>query len=278
MKIFIKSLAILIAVLALSPVTHAQVTATIIEESITPEVPDDEEDNRIFASVSFTIQIKGAKGHDIRLEIPWKDAAGKPVYFDDDKEAITMAVYEMENDIDTLKSWNGTYHDSFMLKPGIHKLNGTIRLFDLTEGKYIPLTGAKKHTFSMKSTKKAPGVEIRSADTEHNKYHNNNKCLFVHYALQANWMKGKELKCVVTLYKADGTLMKQKNGKPETTTEYLTPSYTFSVWDNRWASFPNNGMNLPKGKTNCYAIIRIYDAKTGKLLASSKKLEFYVAG
>lgn len=268
---------LLICLALLTPyIASAQVVATILEQEITPSVPDVDNDNRIYASFSYTIKVEGAAGHTLRVEVPLKDMYGKTVYFniDNNEEAITDSRYEIESSTETIEGWAGAYHDAFWLKPGVHKLTGTIRIFDETAGKYITVKGAKPLSFSLTSTKKAPGIEITSCYIEGNQYYNNAKGMYVKYEFEANWMKGKEIKVDVSLYKANGSPLYQNNGKHDKLTWTTTSIYTFSTWSDRWAHFPYAGMNLPRGNTSCYAIIRFYDVKTGKLLKTSKKLEF----
>lgn len=269
---------VLCCVALLSPCKlSAQVTATILEQELTPSVPD-VDNNRVYASVSYTIKVEGAEGHSLRVEIPWTDMKNNPVYFDIDngETALNTQTYYLNSATDTIEGWCGPYHDSFWLKPGTHKLNGTIKLFDETLGKYIDLKGAKKHTLSIKSTKKAQGAVFTKHVIEHNKYVGNSKVMYVWYSFETSWLKGKEIKTDVTLYKSNGSVISQNNGKPEKVIGTVTSTYTFTSFSDRWAYFPYAGMKLPKGSTNCYALIRLYDAKTGKVLATSPKLTFIV--
>ena len=173
---------LLICLALLTPyIASAQVVATILEQEITPSVPDVDEDNRIYASVSYTIKVEGAAGHTLRVEVPWKDMYGKPVYsnIDENTEFISTYSYEIESSTDKIEGWMGPYHDAFWLKPGVHNLTGTIRIFDETAGKYITLKGTKPLSFSLTSTKKAPGIEITSCYIEGNQYYNNDKGMYV---------------------------------------------------------------------------------------------------
>jgi|GEM_PF-6936927 len=255
----------------------AQVTARIIEQELTPSVIDIESD-REYASVSYSIEVKGAKGHTIRVEIPWKNIYDKPVYFNIDEKEIALSndSYTIEADSDTIVGWCGSYHDSFWLKPGLQKINGTIRLYDETLGKYIALKGAKKHSFTFTSYKKPQGVELTEAYLEHNKYIDGKKVMYVNYSVEMNWFKGKDIRCEVSLHRANGTPIYCYDGKADKNTSTMTPNYTFCVYSDRWVWFSYSSMKVPNGKTNCYALIRFYDVKTGKLLAKSNKLEFYL--
>lgn len=276
--IVMKKIAILAAVCALVHVpceAVAQVSAKIIEQALTPSVTDTD-DNRIYASMSYTIEVVGAEGHTLRVEVPWKDASNKPVYFniDEGEEAISHDTYQIEAGTDTIVGWCGVYHDAMWLKPGVQKVNGTIRIYDETMGKYITVTGARKHTFSYTSQTRAKGVNLTSNYLDHNQYVNGNKVMYVRYALDINWMKGRTVRCDITLHKWGGASILDKKGKPFKNTTTYTPSYTFSNWTDRWCWFSYAHMKMPVGQTRCYALIRFYDAKTGALLKSSEKLEF----
>ena len=227
--------------------------------------------------MSYTIKVEGADGHTLRVEIPWKEY-DKPVYYniDDDEIALSSASYEIESSTDTIVDWCGSYHDSFWLKPGVHKLNGTIRLFDETSGNYVTLIGARKHFFSFKSSKDAQGVKITGCYLEHNQFYNGAKGMYVRYSFDTNWMKGKEINTVVSLYKSNGSIIYGYNGNPKKVPNIRPILSTFSSTSNAWVHFPYAGMKLPKGKSNCYAIIKIYDAKSGRVLATSNKLSFSV--
>lgn len=277
MKKFISTLTIACVALFIPSIAVAQVTATILEQELTPSVTDTD-DYREYVSVSYTIKVTGAENHTLRVEIPWLDINNKQVYtnIDEGEKAISTGTYYMESNTDTIVGWCGHYHDSFWLKPGLQKLNGTIRLFDETLGKYIPLTGAKKHTFSYTSEKKGQGVQITNCYLEHNQYVNGNKVMYVRYSVDMNWMKNKNVKCDISLFKANGSPIYCYNGKADKNVNTFTPTYTFTTWSDQWAWFSYASMNMPKGKTNCYALIRFYDAKTGALLAKSQKLEFYL--
>ena len=254
----------------------AQVVAKIVEEKFTSSVPDVDNNNRIYASVSYTIKVDGAEGHTLRVEIPWKDAQGKQVYTSIDNNELAMASesYTLESSTDTISGWCGSYHDALCLKPGLHKLNGTIRIFDETSGQYITLNGAKKHIISVTSTKKAPGAKITSCFIEHNQYRNNSKGMYVKFEFELNWMKGQEIKYDISLYRSNGAVMYQKSGKPEKITSTRIPGYTFTNYSDMWGFFPYAGMKLPSGAWNCYALVRLYDVKTGRLLATSNKIDF----
>lgn len=269
---------LLVAAFLLPLAARGEVIATVIEETVTPSVPDMDEDGRIYASVSYNIKVTGAKDHRLRVEYPWYDSLGKPVYFDidDGKQAISTVNYTMSQDNDTIESWIGPYHDAFMLKPGEHKLNTTMRIFDETAGKYIKVEGAKKLYFTLTSTEEAPGIVVTSQYIEHNQYRDNVKVMYVKYAFEANWMKGREIKWTVSLHKANGTPIYYSGGGTEKVTSTATATYTFTVWNDRSAFFPYSGFKLPRGKTKCYAIIKFYDAKTGKAIPAkgNKKMEF----
>lgn len=258
--------------------TFGIVTATVVEEEITPSIPDMDDDGRVYASVSYTINVKGANGHTLRIEIPWLDALGKPTYFniDEGEQAVSTETYTADSDDYNIEGWVGTYHDAFWLKPGSHKLNGTIRIFDETAGKYIKLEGAKKHLLTIESQKKAPGIVVTNQYIEHNQYHNNAKGMHVRYEFEANWMKGREIRWEVRLYKANGTPIPLASGGVEKVTSNGTCTYTFCKWSDLGAHFPYSGMKLPRGKTNCYAIIKFFDAKTGKPIPAkgANKMEF----
>jgi len=270
---------LLMAAFLLPLAARGEVIATVIEETVTPSVPDMDEDGRIYASVSYNIKVTGAKDHRLRVEYPWYDSLGKPVYFniDKDKRAISTEDYTMSQDNDTIEGWHGPYHDAFMLKPGEHKLNTTMRIFDETAGKYIKVEGAKKLYLTMTSTKAAPGIVVTSQYIEHNQYRDDNaKGMRVKHAFEANWMKGREIKWTISLHKANGTLIYHTGGGTQKVTATGTATYTFTVWDERSAFFPYSGFKLPRGKTKCYAIIKFYDAKTGKAIPAkgNKKMEF----
>ncbi len=275
MKKFFTSLAVSCFALCMPYEALAQVSATIIEQDITPAVMDLDND-REYVSVSYTIKVTGAEGHTLRVEAPWLNVNKKAVYtnIDEGEKAMSNDSYTINLDTDTIEGWCGTYHDSFWLRPGLHKLNTTLRLFDETLGKYIPLTGAKMLTFSYTSQKKPQGVVFTSHYLEHNKYVDGQKVMYVRYEFETNWLRNKQLRCEVALYKANGTPLYTNQGKHHKNVWNPTPTYTFSTYSDRWAWFSYSAMRMPKGKTNCYAIIRIYDAKTGTVLGKSPKLEF----
>ena len=193
---------------------------------------------------------------------------------DNNELAMASESYTLESSTDTISGWCGSYHDALCLKPGLHKLNGTIRIFDETSGQYITLNGAKKHIISVTSTKKAPGAKITSCYIEHNQYRNNSKGMYVKYEFELNWMKGKEVRSEVCLYRSNGAVLYQNSGKPEKVIGTGSGVYTFTKYNDQWAFFPYAGIKLPKGAWSCYALVRLVDVKTGRVLATSNKLDF----
>lgn len=259
---------------------NSEVKVLISEQNFTPQLfVEEEEYVGDVSKLDYKIRIKGAKGHEIRVEVDWIDENGKPVYdnIDEDEEASSYETYEIEDDNDVIEDYLYLYHGDLWLKPGKHKVSGSLRIYDETEDKYIPIPVQPKHTATVTSYRAAPGIVFTEYYTEHNEYHNGAKGMYVRYDFEANWLKGKDLKIVVGLFYKNGTKLYNIKGKADQTEGYATPGYTFTIYNDQWSFFPYAGIKLPKGKkTTLYAIIRVYDDRTGKLINSSPKMEFWV--
>ena len=122
----------------------------------------------------------------------------------------------------------------------------------------------------------AQSAKITKAYLEHNQYVNGNKVMYVRYGIETFGLKNKKVKCVVSLYKkSTGKPVTDYNGKKMSNTIYMTPAYDDTVYNSNYAWFSYAHMKLPKGRTDCYALIRIYNS-AGKLLKTSQKLDFWV--
>lgn len=259
---------------------YAAPTATVISQSMVPDFQYEDEDGdyRDLLKVAWSIEVKGASGHKLRLEYQLLDANGKKVYYDDDDPAFITRTYEVDDSPETITGWYGPFQDRLLLMPGSHKLHTTLKLFDMSTGEYIPLTGAKVMYASVVSHKVSKGIVVTYQSMEHNYWNNNAKGFKFNYNFEANWYKGKAIKAVLTVYKANGTKALTSKGKPVTYSVTYTPGYNFTTWSDRWITIPYSMISAPKGKTDFFAKITFYDEATGAILPTkgNNKINFWL--
>lgn len=124
------------------------------------------------------------------------------------------------------------------------------------------------------ASKARGNAKITNYSMSHNQYYNNSKGFYIYYSFVVNGMQGRQLKCVATLYRSNGSKIHFYNGSVASATWYCTPGYPTTNFNNNWFFFPYN-LNVPYGyNPNCYAIIRIYDAASGRVLGKSSKITF----
>ena len=140
----------------------------------------------------------------------------------------------------------------------------------------MQMSAYEPSTRHSKSSSSRQSAVISNAYLEHNKYLDGNKVMYVRYNLDTYGLEGKKVRVEVSLYKKNGKPLYQNNGKKEKQDLMLNPAYEHTVYTNNWAWFSYGHMKLPSGRTNCYAVIKVYNASTGKLLKTSQKLDFYV--
>lgn len=116
---------------------------------------------------------------------------------------------------------------------------------------------------------------ITQSYLQHNQYVNNQKVMYVRYSFDTYGVRGQNIKAEVTLYKSNGKPIYGYNGAKMSNTQTLYAGYDRTIFNNYWAWFAINAMNLPRGRNNCYALIRIISS-SGKLLGKSQKLTFYL--
>lgn len=117
---------------------------------------------------------------------------------------------------------------------------------------------------------KAASAHITNMYLQHNQFHNGNKGMFVRYDFNVTGQMGRNVKAEVTLYKSNGKKIYFQNGSLVRFTLSCTPGYETTFYNGSWAFFPYATMNLPYGRTDCYAMVKIYSSG-GKVLASRKE-------
>lgn len=117
---------------------------------------------------------------------------------------------------------------------------------------------------------------VTNAYLEHNRMEQGQKVMFVRYGARIFGLRGGQVKCVVSLYKKNGKPLTDLSGKALSNTLYLNPAYDDTVYNNNWAWFAYSHMKVTAARTDCYALIKIYNARTGKLIGKSQKLDFWV--
>lgn len=150
------------------------------------------------------------------------------------------------------------------------------------EGNYVPQSDSeaikwyKKAQANGLDIPKEPSVIIDNAYTEGNVVQDLGKGMQVKYSFNTYWMKQMEIKIVTSLYFSNGKPLNYIRGNAISATQYITPSYIFRQYYDCYVHFPYEMMALNYGNNDCYAVIRFYNASTGKLLGSSEKLRFDV--
>lgn len=120
---------------------------------------------------------------------------------------------------------------------------------------------------------KAAGANITNLYTQHNQFHNGNNGMFVRFDYNVSGLRGKTVKAQVTLYKSNGQKIKFLNGTTATYTLSGTPAYDLTNYNGMWVFFPHS-FNLPRGRTDCYALVQII-SPSGKVLTSRKTTFWY---
>lgn len=99
--------------------------------------------------------------------------------------------------------------------------------------------------------------------------------MYINFAADIDGLQDVPLRWTISLYKKNGSPIYFKNGGKAVVDRYITPSYPSTHYEEEWGWFPYNSLRFGYGRTYCYALIRIYDDQTGKLLKTSKKIDFW---
>ncbi|MBD5286460.1 MAG: hypothetical protein HDS27_02825 [Bacteroides sp.] len=93
---------------------------------------------------------------------------------------------------------------------------------------------------------------------EHNKMVNGQKCLSMHFKVNVQGMKGRDIKVIANVEHPKGTGIPDKNGKYCTNNGYVcatkkgTATYDNCVWKDFVINLPNNEIHALSGKRNYY--------------------------
>lgn len=256
--------------------------ATVISEEITDDLYDEDNNYKIYARIDYSVEVEGAQGHTLRFEYVWRDNVGDLIYSDVDegRAAISSETYDITSNDQLIEDYVAPYYKKFVLKPSsnTYRLNAKLRIYDETLGEYIEVRDGRKLQLELYSQMPSKGIVITELYQEHNEYRDGAKGMYVRFTYDANWLKGVDIKWTIQLFKKNGTPIYHVNGSKEIVTVYSCPNYTFSEYnDPAWGFFPYSGFKLPKGKTDCYAIVKFYDATTGKPLpvSGNNRIDFY---
>lgn len=127
-----------------------------------------------------------------------------------------------------------------------------------------------------KKTSSSSSISFTNPRLDHNQYVDGNKVMYVRFGMRIDGMQGRRLKWTVSLFKKNGNPLYTNEGKKEVQSVVFSPAYPSTVYNSEYAWFSYSHMKLPQGRTYCYALIKVYDDATGRLLKTSPMLDFWV--
>ena len=123
----------------------------------------------------------------------------------------------------------------------------------------------------------ANSADINSFTVNQNVRYNSQVGMVINFVYTVHGMKGQKSRAEVTLYKADGSKIYLNNGQlAQYSLIWLNVGYDHLQIQNQWIFFPYMALRLPAGRNQIYAILRVYNATTGKLLKTSGKLQMTI--
>lgn len=136
---------------------------------------------------------------------------------------------------------------------------------------------------SSASSKSRPVVTVTSQDMEHNYYHNGAKGFKFNYNFNISQFQGKQLKLVLSVYKANGKRVYTSAGKPVQHVSYLNPGYDLTYYNNQWITVPYSMIStasVPQGtRIDMYVKLSFYNAATGAAIKTfgNDKFTFWLS-
>ena len=125
--------------------------------------------------------------------------------------------------------------------------------------------------------KAANSADINSFTVKQNVWQNLQDGMVITFYYTVHGMRGQNSRGEVTLYKADGSKIYLNNGQlAQYSLIWQNLGYDHVRIQNQWIFFPYKALKLPSGSNRIYAILRIYNATTGKLLKTSGKLQMTI--
>lgn len=98
-------------------------------------------------------------------------------------------------------------------------------------------------------------VTVTEQWLEHNVYDdNNNKCIKVHFNFDTQFQLECPIYVEAKVYNANGKVAVNRYGQQIKHGYWITPTYLFSSYTNRWITFPNSQFKQPKGTKRDYYI------------------------
>lgn len=110
---------------------------------------------------------------------------------------------------------------------------------------------------------------------QHNQSRNGANGMYVRFNFYVTGLMGQNVKAVTTLYRSNGKKIYGYNGQPMQYTLSWRAGYPTTNFNDCWSWFNYGNMNLPRGRTDCYAVVKIYSG-SGKLIHTSNRIPFWV--
>lgn len=242
---------------------------------------------------SYHYNIQGANGHEVQMILSVESPKGTPHYKSNGNPLENRGkTFTVNSDNYEKDAWAGLYHNTLNPKPGKNTYYVRMTAKDLTTGKtigesdYISYTqtgssnnnknnsnnnknkNSNKNSSSKKSSK--PSGSFSNCRVEPNVIQDGGKALLCHYTINANGVKGHNLKLVISIESPKGIDIHVSKIN-------LTCNYDSTVWNDRTTAIGNHKFVKPGEKTY-YVRYMLYDETLGTTLASTQYMSFTMTG